>query len=107
MEWSLGGPKPACQGMQVAHDSPIISLAYGPYDNGPLITADARGLFRVWDYTPRLWCSQQVDSGGSLDSHKLAVAMDPLNRTVYCTVGDRRLFVWRQHGETTLGPEDH
>lgn len=106
MEWSLG-PKPACQGVQVAHDSPIISLAYGPYDNGPLITADARGLFRVWDSTPRLWCSQQVDSGGSLDSQNLAVAMDPLNRTVYSIVGDSRLFVWRQHGEIKPGPDDH
>lgn len=105
MEWSLG-PKPACQGVQVAHDSPIISLAYGPYDNGPLITADARGVFRVWDYTPRLWCSQQVDSGGCLGSHNLAVAMDPLNRTVYSIVGDSRLFVWRQHGEITQGLGD-
>ncbi|CAK0828762.1 unnamed protein product, partial [Prorocentrum cordatum] len=106
MEWSLG-PKPACQGAQVAHDAPIVALAYGPYDNGPLLTADARGLFRVWDYTPRLWCSQQVDTGGCPDPRSLAVAMDPLNRTAYSIAGDGRLFVWRQHGEIEPGPGDH
>ena len=29
------------------------TMAYGPCDNGPLITADMRGLCRIWDCTPR------------------------------------------------------
>ena len=56
MEWALspGGQQgAACQSAQVAHDSPIVSIAFGPYDNGPVITADRRGVFRVWDCCPR------------------------------------------------------
>lgn len=59
MEWTLG-EHPACISAQVAHDSPIVAIAYGPYDNGPVITADTQGVFRVWDCVPRLTCSQRL-----------------------------------------------
>merc|ERR1712079_377995 len=95
----MGGPTPSLQSVRVAHDSPIIALAYGPYDNGPLVTADNRGIFRVWDYTPKLWCSQKVDTGCSPNSvvQSLAIAVDPLHRSLYSIVGDKRLFMWRRH----------
>ncbi|CAE7273224.1 unnamed protein product, partial [Symbiodinium necroappetens] len=47
---------------QYASDLPIVTMAYGPCDNGPLITADMRGLCRIWDCTPRLRCSQQIEA---------------------------------------------
>lgn len=101
MEWSLGA-EPHCHCSQMAHDTPVVVLAHGPYDNGPVVTADAQGLFRVWDYTPRLWCSQEVQAGtvssdGAALSAQPAFAVDPLRRALYSTVGDKRLFVWRQH----------
>lgn len=65
MEWALG-PTPVCHGAHIAHGSPIVAIAYGPYDNGPLITADASGVFRIWDYAPRLFCSQEVDACGAV-----------------------------------------
>jgi len=95
MEWALGAT-PFCQSAQVAHDAPIAALAYGPYDNGPLITADAWGSFRIWDYTPRLWCSQQVQTRDLVTLARVAIAVDPLQRALYTIVGDKRLFVWRQ-----------
>ncbi|CAE7678379.1 unnamed protein product, partial [Symbiodinium pilosum] len=61
MEWSLS-PTPVCQSAIIAHDLPIATMAYGPCDNGPLITADMRGLCRIWDCTPRLRCSQQIEA---------------------------------------------
>merc|ERR1719433_1233152 len=103
MEWLLGA-EPHCHCSQMAHDTPVVVLAHGPYDNGPVVTGDAKGLFRVWDYTPRLWCSQEVQAGTLSSTDAAAVlpsqpafAVDPLRRALYSTVGDKRLFVWRQH----------
>jgi hypothetical protein len=31
----------------------LRSIAYGPCDNGPLITCDVTGLCRIWDCSPR------------------------------------------------------
>eukprot|EP00929_Paragymnodinium_shiwhaense_P014522 TRINITY_DN122437_c0_g1_i1.p1 TRINITY_DN122437_c0_g1~~TRINITY_DN122437_c0_g1_i1.p1 ORF type:complete len:511 (+),score=86.91 TRINITY_DN122437_c0_g1_i1:154-1686(+) len=97
MEWSLAGEKAVCRSAQIAHDMPIVSLAYGPYDNGPLITVDARGQFRVWDVTPKLWCSQRVDVGllGG-DPGGLAIAVDPMRRGFFAITGGKRLLVWGQ-----------
>lgn len=97
MEWSLGA-QPTLQSAQVAHDTAIVVLAYGPYDNGPLVTGDTRGIFRVWDCTPRLLCSQQVEAGTVCETLSPAVVVDPQQRALYTIVGDSRLFVWRQHG---------
>lgn len=97
MEWSLG-TNPRCQSAQIAHDTPIETMAYGPYDNGPLITADKSGTFRVWDYTPRLWCSQQVEAGAPIFGGGLAIAVDPLHRTVFSVTGTRRLLCWTPRG---------
>lgn len=98
MEWTLGA-HPSCQSAQMAHDSPIVAMAYGPYDNGPLITADGKAVFRVWDYTPRLWCSQQIDLGSAQHGNpRISISVDPLNRALYTSVGEKRLYLWRQHG---------
>eukprot|EP00747_Dinoflagellata_sp_TGD_P209844 gnl/TRDRNA2_/TRDRNA2_83218_c0_seq1.p1 gnl/TRDRNA2_/TRDRNA2_83218_c0~~gnl/TRDRNA2_/TRDRNA2_83218_c0_seq1.p1 ORF type:complete len:454 (-),score=65.28 gnl/TRDRNA2_/TRDRNA2_83218_c0_seq1:112-1473(-) len=101
MEWALGH-QPFCQSLQIAHESPIASMAYGPYDNGPLVTADAFGVFRVWDCVPRLTCSQQLEilNLGELRGNRfgsgVAMVVEP-QRGLYSTVGDKRLFVWRRH----------
>jgi len=95
MEWSLG-PSPSCQSAQIAHDTPITALVYGPYDNGPLITADSVGIFRVWDCVPRLNCSQQLEIGGMQELRGLAMAVEP-QHGIYSIVGDKRLFIWRRH----------
>lgn len=100
MEWALGasGDKQAvCQSAQVAHDSPIVSIAYGPYDNGPVITVDTRGIFRVWDCVPRLTCSQNLEffTAPHQTMPQLAMAVEP-QRGLYSSNGDRRLFVWRR-----------
>jgi len=108
MEWSLSGT-PACQSAIVAHDCPIVYIAYGPYDNGPVVTADCRGLCRVWDCTPRLMCSQQIDTlrcpiVESLEQKSeinVAIASDPLQSSLYSITGDKRLFVWRQTRATS------
>jgi len=95
MEWTLGA-EPICQCAQLAHESPIASLMYGPEDNGPVITADAKGQFCVWDTVPRLNCSQQVRVvGNAFEDCPLAVAMEP-QHGLYSTIGDRRLFIWRR-----------
>jgi len=116
MEWSLGD-KPACQSAQIAHDTPIVALVYGPYDNGPLISADAKGIFRVWEFllekgpkfgssSPRLCFSQQVElvcigsPNGGLSCPAVAVEQP---RGLYVTVGSRRLFVWQRHQDAGSG----
>lgn len=95
MELSLG-EKPVCQTAQIAHDSPIVSLAYGPYDNGPLITADTRGVFRVWDCVPRLMCSQHVEFQGVPGGFPAAVIAVEPHCGLYSSLGDKRLVVWRR-----------
>lgn len=96
MEWSLG-PLPSCQSALIAHDGPIVALVHGPYDNGPLVTADRAGVFRVWDCVPTLNCSQQVEIGGiNSELRGLAMVVHP-QHGLYSVVGDKRLFVWRRH----------
>mmetsp|Transcript_125157 Transcript_125157/g.359441 ORF Transcript_125157/g.359441 Transcript_125157/m.359441 type:complete len:574 (+) Transcript_125157:115-1836(+) len=62
MEWSLGD-KPELKSAVIAHTSPIASLAYGPCDNGPIVTADSKGEFRVWESTfdQGLSLAQQIE----------------------------------------------
>lgn len=99
MEYALApsGEKGAiCQSAQIAHDCPIAAIAYGPYDNGPVITADVRGVFRVWDCCPRLTCSQHLEFfsvPGTIP--QVSMAVEP-QRGLYSSNGDRRLFVWRR-----------
>lgn len=132
MEWSLG-PEPICHSAQVAHDAAISSLAYGPYDNGPLVTAGSDTVFRVWDSVPRLHCSQSVEIGplGATPSTALAesslsfpgpptlgtptIATPTMAEKVdvavavepqhglYSVVGDRRLFIWRRYHPERIG----
>jgi hypothetical protein len=99
MEWSLSGAEDGaayCQSALVAHDAPIVAIGYGPYDNGPIITADARGVFRVWDTVPRLLQSQHIEFFSGPNVHlQVSMAMEP-RRGFYSCMGDRRLFVWRR-----------
>lgn len=97
MEWSMGHKKAICTSAHVAHDSPIVSIAYGPYDNGPVITADRLGIFRVWDIVPKLTLAQQLAfawSPGTIPH--LSVAIEP-QKGVFTSCGDRRLFIWRRN----------
>jgi len=96
MVWTLGAD-PACKSVQIAHESKIAAIAYGPYDNGPLVTADMHGIFRVWDFTPRLWPLQHVDTR-SVESRAPSIVVDPMNRALYSVVGAPRLFIWLPHG---------
>lgn len=99
MEWSLSSTDDGiahCQSAQVAHDSPIVAIGYGPYDNGPIITADERGVFRVWDTVPRLICAQHIEFFRGPNAHpSVSMAMEP-RRGFYSSMGDKRLFVWRR-----------
>jgi len=114
LEWTLS-ERPTLHGAIVAHDSPIVNLVYGPYDNGPLITADAYGVFRIWDFT--LNCGMQLSQQIAIQSPcpqptpgsplhgagMLAIpgcpviALEP-PKAVYSVVGGR-LFVWQRQPE--------
>lgn len=99
MEWSLG-EKPVCQSAQVVHDSPLAALAYGPYDNGPLITADARGIFRVWELQlgKGLRFSQQIELLWLAPGQgELQIAVEQPRGLYAVSTGGRRLFVWQRH----------
>lgn len=86
-----------CRSAQIGHDSPVTAMAYGPYDNGPLITADSQGHFRVWDIVPRLTMTQRFsfepEPGDELG--RVCVCVEP-QVGLYVTVGDRRLFCLRR-----------
>mmetsp|Transcript_104367 Transcript_104367/g.332013 ORF Transcript_104367/g.332013 Transcript_104367/m.332013 type:complete len:354 (-) Transcript_104367:142-1203(-) len=107
MEWSLGD-KPCCQSVQIAHDSPIVALVYGPYDNGPLISADSKGVFRVWEsLLDRGLCfMQQIELAcpangcGSLPCPAVAVEQP---RGLYVASGARKLHVWQRHQDASNG----
>lgn len=77
MEWTLG-EHPNLHSLQVAHDSPIVSMTYGPYDNGPIITADTRGTFRVWEFSldRGLQLSQQLSIMSALTPYDMASRVD-------------------------------
>eukprot|EP00929_Paragymnodinium_shiwhaense_P023921 TRINITY_DN14866_c0_g1_i1.p1 TRINITY_DN14866_c0_g1~~TRINITY_DN14866_c0_g1_i1.p1 ORF type:complete len:478 (-),score=63.99 TRINITY_DN14866_c0_g1_i1:184-1617(-) len=101
MEWSLG-ETPTCNSAQVAHPVPIVSMAYGPYDNGPLVTADARGVFRVWEILldRGLRFSQQIELL-SAPKGDIAVCVEQ-PRGLYVSAGDKRLYVWQRFSETNI-----
>lgn len=103
-EWSLGG-RVRCQIAQVAHEAPIVALVYGPYDNGPLITANALGVFRIWNIVPRLRCVQEVTIASSNDALHIAIAVRP-QWGFYSIAGDGRLTVWHRQVGDSLGEMD-
>lgn len=96
MEWQLG-EQARCRSAQVAHDSPIVLLSHGPYDNGPVVTADARGVFRVWqsELDKGLCFMQQVDLACLEPAAVPAVAVEQ-PRCLYMVACDRKLVVWRR-----------
>lgn len=94
LEWSLGR-EPVCRSATIAHDSPILGLEYGPYDNGPLLTCDGAGVFHVWDCVPALHCSQEVALAPSGAESKIAIAVDP-RVGLYTAVGNSKISVWKQ-----------
>lgn len=103
MQWTLGDTA-TCQSAQIAHDTPIVSLVYGPYDNGPLITADAKGIFRVWELLLErgLCLSQQLEVPGvridlaANGIHCPAVAVEQ-PQGLYVAAGAPSLLVWQRH----------
>jgi hypothetical protein len=107
MEWSLGD-KPTIQSVQIAHDSPIVSLVYGPWDNGPVITADAKAVFRVWEFNLErgLCFSQQVNLLYPTHPNDLpggpAMAVEQPGK-LYVSVGAKRLYVWQRQQEIPYG----
>lgn len=86
MHWMLD--ERVCKSAQVAHTSPIIALAYGPYDNGPLTTMDEHGTCRVWTWAAGLVCTQTVD----IPLGCVAVAVEPQGG-LYSLFSDR-IIVW-------------
>jgi len=95
MEWTLG-PTPKCTCAVIAASSPIACMAYGPYDNGPLLTVSVDGVFRVWDCVPRLTMSQQTHIVGcSPVLGAQSIAVEP-QYSLYSIGGESRLLVWRR-----------
>eukprot|EP00928_Gymnodinium_smaydae_P070711 TRINITY_DN54493_c0_g1_i1.p1 TRINITY_DN54493_c0_g1~~TRINITY_DN54493_c0_g1_i1.p1 ORF type:complete len:462 (-),score=56.24 TRINITY_DN54493_c0_g1_i1:136-1521(-) len=107
MEYTLGD-QPTCKSSRVAHATPIVMLSYGPYDNGPVITACAQGFFKVWDCSSLrgLHFSYQIDTFGSSCPNicdAFAVATEQPH-AVYVMPGSRRLCVWsRADGHSNPG----
>lgn len=98
MEWNLGdGPR--CQNAQVVHDSPVVTLVYGPYDNGPLITADSKGIFRVWEcqLEKGLRLVQQLELPYLAGYQgEIAVSVEQPRALYVVAAGGRRLFIWQR-----------
>eukprot|EP00929_Paragymnodinium_shiwhaense_P038858 TRINITY_DN20477_c0_g1_i1.p1 TRINITY_DN20477_c0_g1~~TRINITY_DN20477_c0_g1_i1.p1 ORF type:complete len:517 (-),score=52.98 TRINITY_DN20477_c0_g1_i1:183-1658(-) len=102
-EWQLGQHS-RCLSAQIAHESPIVSLVFGPYDNGPLITSDCRGEFRIWDINSRLQCVQQVCHGiGRCEA--LSLAVEPKMGGLYVVLGGDTLYVWRRGMRSFSSPQ--
>lgn len=97
MHWMLG-EEFTCKSAQVAHELPIVALAYGPYDNGPVITMDAASTCRVWIWANGLVCSQSVEFPRPDLDAGLAVAVEP-HFGLFSTFGDRRIVIWHRDGE--------
>lgn len=107
MEWNLAGKpdkltgtqQPCCRSMQIAHESAIVDLVYGPYDNGPLVSCCASGMFRIWEsLTEGLCFSQQLQLSLSALNAGIVPAMAVEHPCgIYAVVGTRMLSVWHRH----------
>lgn len=104
LEYSLGA-NPTCRSVQLAHDAPISCLMYGPYDNGPVITADERGIFRVWDLLlengPHF--SQQIELQRVRAPGQFAVCVEQ-PEGVYVAASGGRLLLWRRQKDLETPP---
>lgn len=101
VECSLG-EKPSCHHAQVVHESPIAAMAYGPYDNGPLVTADAKGVFRVWELQlgKGLRFSQQLELLWLAPKlQELQIAVEQPRGLFVVSSGSKRLFVWQRYND--------
>mmetsp|Transcript_30015 Transcript_30015/g.54697 ORF Transcript_30015/g.54697 Transcript_30015/m.54697 type:complete len:460 (-) Transcript_30015:27-1406(-) len=94
MHWIMGD-RCVCRSAQIAHNSPIVSMVYGPYDNGPLVTADMYGTCRIWDNVPGLVCSQQIELQRSSLTASVLFAVEP-QVGLYTNAGGKRITVWRR-----------
>lgn len=96
MEWRFGD-QTVCTSAQIAHSSPIVSMVYGPYDNGPLVTADARGIFRIWEtlLDSGLRFSQQIELLCA-PKGEIAVCVEQ-PRGLYVAASGKRLLVWQRY----------
>lgn len=94
MHWMLSEER-ACKSAQIAHESPIVALVYGPYDNGPLTTMDAHCTCRVWIWASGLMCTQAMEVPRPRLDAGLAVAVEP-HWGLYTLFGDNKVTVFRR-----------
>mmetsp|Transcript_22862 Transcript_22862/g.50157 ORF Transcript_22862/g.50157 Transcript_22862/m.50157 type:complete len:416 (-) Transcript_22862:79-1326(-) len=66
MEWTLGTPK--CRSLVRAHAAKVNCMAYGPYDNGPILSTGADGHIRVWHHAAMKCISAAQEKSGSVKS---------------------------------------
>lgn len=94
MEWHLS-ERPTCIAACIAHDGPIKALAFGPYDNGPLITADGLGGVSIWDWGIMMQRAQLVRLSQASTCGLVSFAVEP-QCGFYSVSGGDTLCVWRQ-----------
>lgn len=94
MHWMLG-EEPTCKTAQIAHNSPIMAMVYGPYDNGPLVTVDACSVCRIWVWASGLVCSQTVEFPRNSLGCSVSVCVEP-QFGLYSTFGDSKVVIWRR-----------
>lgn len=87
MTWNLSSR--VCLHCVRAHDGLITALAFGPYDNGPVLTGGEDMCIRVWDLF-FLRCIRCIGAN-SAEIHGLAV--EP-QRRFYSLAADGILKVW-------------
>ena len=78
--WDLkdGGKAMSCLGLNGGgHSSRITSLAFGPFNNGPLVSASIDGTIKVWDH--KLRRPHRTLLGSAVQSGDSALDMDPDN----------------------------
>jgi WD40 repeat protein len=86
LEWSLSLKK--VKHTVIAHDVPVTALLFGPYDNGPLISADANGGIRIWDL-----CSMKLLVNVRTTAGVKCLAVEP-QRRFFTTDEDGYLKTW-------------
>lgn len=94
MKWDLTAK--GCVRSLHAHEAHILSLCFGPYDNGPVITGGADGLIKLWEVSTMAIL-------GVLNEHRCEIrsmCVEPQHRFFSCG-SDGVLKVWN----LTLGDE--
>merc|ERR1712135_165762 len=96
------GEEPTCKTAQIAHNSPIMAMVYGPYDNGPLVTVDACSVCRIWVWASGLVCSQTVESPRNSLGCSVSVCVEP-QFGLYSTLATPRLSYGAETQHRSVG----